>query len=152
MKEFTAKKLGEVVAFSNVGLELAERSGDAFMAAMGEKMAVQFREELKGFADVATQHGNDLTTTKAEKTTVKLRNMMEAYIGDEWGNPVEILEWLSFFAGSGAAHWALVSGAANTAELVELEELATEAKDRYHAYLHHIIEALAETGKERGAD
>lgn len=150
MNEFTARKLGEVIAFSNVGLELVERSGDAFTAAMGEKMAIQFREELKGFADVAIQHGNDLTTTKAEKTTDKLRNMMEAYIGDEWNNPVEIMEWLSFFTAAGAAHWALVSGAAYVAGATDLDKVSTEAKDRYHAYLHHVIETLTEIGKEKG--
>lgn len=149
MNEFTARKLGEVVAFSNVGLELAERSGDAFTTAMGEKMAIQFREELKGFADIATQHGTDVTTEKAEKTTTKLRAMMEWYIGDEWNNPVEVLEWLSFFTGSGAAHWALVSGVAQAEQLSDLEVQAIQAKDRYHAYLHHVIETLTETGKSR---
>ena len=151
MNEFTAKKLGEVLAFSIVGLELAERGGIAFASAIGEKMAAQFCAELKELADNAKQHGNDITTTKAEKTVIKLRSMMEAYIGDEWDNPVELLEWLSFFTGAGSAHWALVHGAAVSNNLVELETTARTAKESYHTYLHHVVAALLETGKRRGA-
>lgn len=152
MNDFMAKKLGEVVAFSNIGLELAERGDRAFIEAVGEKTAIQFREELKTFADVAQQHGTELTTTKAELTTTKLRTMMEQYMADAWNGPTEILEWLSFFTGAGAAHWAVVAGAAQAAKLPDLEAQAIETKDRYHAYLHQTIEKLMAAGNTHGID
>lgn len=148
--EFTAKKLGEVAAFSRIGCELAERGGEAFERALGEK-AASFTTELAAFEASALQFGTEVTVTKAEKTTEKLRSMMEKYIGDEWDDPVELLEWLSFFTGSASAHWALVGAAAEAEGLIELHRAATAAAEQYHQYLHQTIEGLAKVGKEKGA-
>lgn len=146
--EFTAKKLGEVVAFSRIGCELAERGGDAFVAALGTA-AGSFQTELQALEAAAIERGSEVTAAKAEKTTVKLRAMMEQYIGDEWDNPVEILEWLSFFTGAGSAHWALLGGVADETGDADLRELAKTGQQQYHQYLHTTIESLQTAGKDR---
>lgn len=149
MNEFTAKKIGEVIAFSRVGLLLTERGETAFLEALDEKIAIQFREEMKGMQDWAEQYATEVSFEKAEKTTKKLQTMMEQYIGDEWDNPVELLEWLSFFAGAGAAHWALVAAAAEASGELELAAHAVESKSHYYVYLEIVIERLATIGSAR---
>lgn len=151
MQEFTAKKLGEVVAFSRIGCEVAERGGAAFVDALGEEVASDFTSKLKEFAGTATAHGTETTLEKADKTEVKLRSMMEQYIGDEWDNPVELLEWLSFFTGSASAHWALVHAAAQGESIEDLAVVAKTAKEQYHTYLHTTIEMLEAEGAKRVA-
>ena len=151
MNEFVAKKLGEVHAFSVIGLEGAERGGDAFIEAIGADNASGFTGKLSEFKTAVEAAGNDLTTAKSEKTTAKLRGMMEAYIGDDWDNPVELLEWLSFFTGSAAAHWSLVCGAANTIGHEGMQATAPAARDFYAARLQGVIDALEAVGAKRAA-
>lgn len=149
MNEFVAKKLGEVHAFSNIGKECADRGGDSFVEALGEVEG--FTTKLNEFAEAAASKGNEVTVAKSEKTTEKLRGMMEAYIGDEWDNPVELLEWLSFFLGSASAHWSLVAGAATGIADDELHATAQEAVQFYKNNLEVVIEKLNQVGQQRAA-
>lgn len=152
MNTFTAKKLGEVLAFSRIGLELTERGEGAAVEALGGTQATEsFVQQLKEFANQAEQSGNDTTMQKADATEEKLRGMMEAYIKDEWDNPVELLEWLSFFLGSAAAHWSLVNGAARAIEDSQLEAGAQTAVDAYNAKLTAVQAELARLGQQKGA-
>ncbi len=150
MNEFTAKKLGEVQAFARIGLELAERGCDAFQSALGMEQAQKFVNDMGALESASTNHGTEITATKAEATTAKLRTMMEQYIGDEWDNPVELLEWMSFYAGSGSAHAALVASAATAGGHTDVATVASQAKGQFHDYLHLTVEALAQVGTEKG--
>lgn len=149
MNEFTQKKLGEVIAFSRIGCELVDRSGEAFTEALQER-GTNFVSDLKNLEQSVMTYATDVTHAKAEKTTEKLRTMMEQYVGDEWDNPVEILEWLSFFTGSASAHWALVVGAAEGANNEDLMNTAEKGGEVYHDYLHDVIEALYKIGLAQG--
>ena len=42
MNEFTAKKLGEVLAFAEVGMETFEKGRDAFISVFGDEMVQSF--------------------------------------------------------------------------------------------------------------
>jgi hypothetical protein len=148
MNEFVAKKLGEVLAFSRIGLECKERGGAAFSEALAD-MGERFSSELTDFASAIESRANEITTTKAEKTTEKLRGMMEAYIGDEWDNPTELLEWLSFFLGSAAAHWSLVRGAAEATSDSGLADVGERAIGFYKSGLEHVMIQLHSVGKTR---
>lgn len=148
MNEFVAKKLGEVLAFSRIGKECAERAGNAFDEALGEQ-AQTLVESMNSLADKVDGLANDITTAKAAKTTAKLRGMMEAYIGDEWDNPTEILEWLSFFLGAAAAHWALIQGAAQAIGDKDLAQTAELAVDLYSDYLETVKTNLQDSGRTR---
>jgi len=146
MSEFVSKKRGEVLAFSRVGLELVERGGEAATAALGgaEKQE-KFVAELNRFAQAIEADANETTTTKADKTADKLTGMMEAYIGEEWDNSVELLEWLSFYSGSASAHWALVEGATN-------DDVAKDAHEFFHSVLHDVVHSLQALGKEKAGE
>lgn len=146
MNPLLPKKLGEVHAFARIGLELLERGGSAAQTAFGGADAMtqltdQFRLQQETVKDIADP-------VKTEKTTQKLRSMMEQYIGDEWDNPVELLEWSGFFFGAGAIHWAIVSGllsqdAGNQSELTDFADAQTEQftswlKNGYEQIKHQV--------------
>lgn len=155
MNEFTAKKLGEVLAFCNVGIETIQKAGTPFSDLVGDEFIAEYiekntvhAEELKA---LATAGGKiDITTTKSEKTSDKLRKMRELYIGDQWENPVEILEWLGFFEGAAQVHWALVQGAGKILESDALIALAAEGEETHHYFLEKVSTELESVGEERG--
>ena len=148
LHEFTAHKLGEVIAFSRIGCEVAGRGGDAFVAALGAQ-AETFTQDLAELERAATDIADEVALTQAEKTVEKLRTMMEQYIDDAWDDPVELLEWMSFFTGAGTAHWALLSGVAKEQGTDELQTLADTGQRQYHRYLHATSEALQTLGRSR---
>lgn len=129
MNRLLPKKLGELQAFAVIGLELYERSSDAVDFAYGEASA-DIRVALKGQLDWIMPLADQ---EKAESTVVKLRAMMERYIGSEWDNPVEILEWSGFYFGAAATHWSLVES------LLQDDKLrvgfAQQQTERYKAWL-----------------
>ena len=127
MNEFIAKKLGEVLAFVRIGQEMFERGGQALQEAWGEEKSVGFREALKTQTAKLEGLSSEVSKTKADATTKKLRGMMEVYIGDEWDNPTELLEWSGFYLGSAIIHWALVEGAARSQPDSKLDQLAKSA-------------------------
>lgn len=107
MNEQLAKKLGEVQAFAELGLLLLERSGTTGKAAFGQELTERIREalatqkqEVEGLAD----------QTKAARTVAKVGALMDQYIGDQWDNPIEILEWSGFYFGAAGIHWSLIAG------------------------------------------
>lgn len=151
MNEFTAKKLGEVLAFAQVGIETIERGRDALVSTSSDDKIAAVVDDLNMQAEriitVATAHNmNNVTATKAEGTGTKLRAMRELYVGDEWDNPAELLEWSSFFEGAAVGHWALVQGAAETLDDQELIELADDATDMHQDLLEDVCEALKKVG------
>lgn len=119
MNEFTAKKLGEVLAFARVGTDTIERGRAALVAALGEERVLDIVEKNhmhgEGIMRIATDAGMiDTTLAKADKTEVKLKEMRDLYVGDQWDNATELLEWSGFFEGAAIVHWNLVKGAAQT--------------------------------------
>jgi hypothetical protein len=155
MNEFTAKKLGEVLAFCTVGIETIQKAGkpfsdmvsDEFVAEYIEKNTVH-AEELKALAAIGEK--SEVTLTKHERTADKLRKMRELYIGDQWENPVEVLEWLGFFEGAAQVHWALVQGAGKIMESDALIALAAEGEEVHHQFLEKVSTELESVGEERG--
>lgn len=106
------RKIGELQAFATVGLELLERSGVVADVAYGDTLA-ELRRALQEQLSWTTPRADQ---QKAGKTILKLREMMERYIADEWHNPVELLEWSGFYFGAAAVHWSLVAGMLDEAD------------------------------------
>lgn len=128
MNEFTAKKLGEVLAFCRAFDSTFEKGKDALSSLLNEDYST-LRNQIKSYGEtieaLAISLGNEeITFTKAEKTKTKLLSMAELYIGDEWNNPAELLEWFGFFEGAAIIHWKLVLGSANALLNNELKLLA----------------------------
>lgn len=134
MNEFTSKKLGEVLAFSTAGIEIINR---------GEKgLREIFNDELDEILDVFKSHSeklrdissdNEVTKKKSQKTHNKLMKMAEMYIGDEWDDPAEMMEWFGFFEGAAVVHWMLVKGFAR--KIDGLEGLTVDAVNFHEGLL-----------------
>lgn len=144
MNEFTAKKLAEVEAFCKVSGAIIQRAGESFDTEYGSVAAILDDLAAQSVASAVAANQKAIFDAKLEKTTAKLTKMMELYIGDEWDNPVEVLEWTSFFTGAAAAHCALAS------------ELDLGARDQlvgmsqhYHDALKEVIASLKAVGAVR---
>ncbi|MEK9157607.1 MAG: hypothetical protein AAB638_00260 [Patescibacteria group bacterium] len=134
MNEFTSKKLGEVLAFAIVGKEIFEKGKEALVQVFESDGVVKIIEEIE--KHIATLTGlattlniSEIAIPKSEKTSAKLREMLELYVSDQWHNPIELLEWLGFFEGAAIVHWKLVEGASkaiNDAALIELSRIGLE--------------------------
>jgi hypothetical protein len=149
MNEFVSKKLGEVMAFSVVGVKTIGQGRAALATVFNdlddlEQTQIFYQTELTTIAG-----DNPLFTAKAEGTGAKLTGMRDAYIGDEWDNPVEIMEWLGFFEGAAIVHWSLVGGAAAALDLPQLAQLTAQAVDFHQKLLSRVTAQLAEIGRGR---
>lgn len=151
MLKFTEKKLGEVVAFLRLGTEVSERGGAAFVTAFGTENASQFKEDMRRLeVGIVESYMSDAVHTKAELTVQKLRTMMEQYVGDAWKNPVELLEWLSFYGGAAVAHTALVVSVLDEVEVSgPLRDQLAEARQAFAQYYEHTVAALEAYGRTR---
>jgi hypothetical protein len=141
MNSLLPKKLGEVHAFAIIGLELLERAGATADEAFGESTVTEMRDILTvqraRVADTADQG-------KTERTVLKLRSMMEHYIGDEWDNPIELLEWSGFYLGAAGIHWALVWGILSKESQSELASFAEAQTTQFNSWLNVATKQIAQ--------
>lgn len=154
INEFTAKKLGEVLAFANVGKEIFERGRMALEEVFtrdGVNNALhQISKHGIEIENLATELGSsEITLPKSKKTREKLEKMMELYVGEEWDNPAELLEWLGFFEGAAAIHWKLVEGAAEALDHVELKELANSGVGFHQELLSKVEQLIKDLGSKK---
>lgn len=152
INEFVAKKMGEVLAFNRVGTETLEKGKSALIEALGQETILDQEEKNRIHGEeiirIATDAGViDITLAKADKTEEKLRAMRDLYVGDQWDNAVELLEWNGFFQGAAIVHWALVRGAGETLDHEALVTLANEGVN-YHSEL--LDQSESELGQEGG--
>ncbi len=109
MNHKAIKKYAEVAAFVTLAGDMHRRAGTEL-----QDYAPRISERLRtiGGAELPQVAADDREAfeTKLAKTTEKLTRMMDLYVGDEWDNPVEVLEWSSFYAGAAAAHCAVTDG------------------------------------------
>lgn len=148
LQEFTIKKLAEVQAFNGLGNQITGRAGEALAAAAPQ--AARLLDEAAGI-DLAPHIAEDqrvLFDDKTAKTTAKLQHMMDLYIGDEWDNPVEVLEWSSFYAGAGAAHSALTGAAADGVD-AGLASRLEALTDTYQQLLQAVMDGLRAAARQR---
>jgi hypothetical protein len=129
MNEFTANKLGEVLAFSTLGIETFLRAGQVLAPVFGAEELNRISQELKVHKErieALSAQGNvqPQVLAKAEKIASKIGSMRDAYMGDNWDDAHEIMEWLGFFEGGAIVHWSLIEGAAGKENLPELFTLA----------------------------
>ncbi len=151
MNEFTAKKLGEVLAFATVGKETIEKGREAFIESFGEERVNTIISEINSHIDlihtVADQNSRlDIVEKKLESTGEKLRKMRDLYVGEEWGNPTELLEWSGFFEGAAVVHWSLVKGAAETMGNETLKSLSSEGMGFHKNFLSEVEDLLHSVG------
>ena len=74
--------------------------------------------------------------------------MRDMYVGDQWDNTTELLEWSGFFEGAAVVHWALVRGAAEGMNDETLMTLAEEGKN----YRYELLELAENELEAKGQD
>jgi hypothetical protein len=145
---FTIKKLAEVQAFIKLKADILERSGSNF-----KNHSPSVYEKLKSInADLnslVADEGKEVFDIKIEATQTKLTKMMELYVGDSWDDPVEVLEWLSFYSGSASAHCVLAASALSELGIDSGYETVKKLADDFFANLGLVKESLAESAKKR---
>ena len=157
VNEFTAKKLGEVMAFARIGEEIFERGRNAldsvFTKGGVNKILHDISEHLIAIKELTKELGTaEITFAKCDKTGEKLRKMMELYVGEEWDNPAELLEWLGFFEGAAVIHWKLVEGAAQSLNHVSLKKLAKTGVGFHTDLLKDVGEKIKTVGNQKAKD
>lgn len=128
MNEKITKKAGEAYAFAQV-LEATCTDNEVVMKELFDgkvagliKTASQQQTALKSICDEAGTVS--ILLPKAEKTAAKITSMGELYVGDQWTDAAEVLEWMSFFVGGAIVHWQLISGAGEEMGHVSLKRIA----------------------------
>ncbi len=154
MNEFTAKKLGEVLAFAVVGKETFEKGGSALSSVLGEEKVASViadcNEHITQINKIAeTYTMQEVVAKKLDGTGTKLRSMRDLYVGDQWDNPTELLEWSGFFEGAAVVHWSLVKGAGEATNHEEISDLAKKAFDLHSEILEKATALLHEVGKTK---
>ncbi len=156
MNEFTAKKLGEVLALTEVGEETFNKGQKAFESVLGKEKVSEALKVLSSQKDLihalADRAGVlESVLTKLEKTGEKLRKMRDLYVGDEWNNPTELLEWSGFFEGAAVVHASLLQGAAEEIGHSELKALALQCFNFHKDLFDQAIELLHATGRKKAS-
>lgn len=157
MNEFTAKKLGEVLAFTRVGTDTLERGGEALTAVLGQERILDMKEKNhmhgEGVMKIATDAGMiDTTLAKADKTEAKLKQMRDLYVGDQWDNATELFEWSGFFEGAAIVHWNVVKGAAQAMNDENFLLLCEEGINWHYELLELAESELESKGQDRAME
>ena len=152
MNEFGAKKTGEVIAFLHIGQQFLDKGGSAGRQAFGTQ-AADFAKRLENLRTQSEQlfvgdSFKEKIKSKVEATTTKVSDMMHLYVGDEWDNPTELLEWSGFYAGAGAVHAALLDGYFTAVGNKVAAQWAQETKLLFEDWLQVAATRLAETGTQ----
>lgn len=152
MNEFGAKKLGEVLAFSQAGQEIMRKGKKALdnIFENTSKISGKFLDQEGQILKLAEKLSTiEITTVKARKTKEKLLKMAQLYIGQEWDNPAELMEWMGFFEGAAIVHWKLVEGVGNKLSDSELSSLAIDAIVFHQKLLDWVGENIYEHAKSK---
>jgi hypothetical protein len=157
INEFTAKKIGEVIAFTRLGNDTISRSHNALVQKLGEDKVQDMIDKNslyeQEFTRISTDGaGIDITLAKAEKTFEKLSKMRDLYVGDEWDNATEILEWSGFFEGAFIVHLALVKGCAETLGHEDFITLTNEAITYHYETLELVESELSSVGQDKASN
>lgn len=154
MNEFTAKKLGEVVAFAKMGNDTIEKSKKIFGEFLSDldmsSALANADKQVDEILAFATEHNIlDAVKSEADKTSKKIESMRDLYIGDEWGNSSVVFGWWGFFGGAAIAHWNLVKGIGEAIENDVFVQIAYNAI-AYHENLYDTaVSLLAEIGRNK---
>lgn len=154
INEFVAKKIGEVLAFTRVSSDTIAKGHTALVQILGEEkvqdMLDKNRIHGEALLRIATDGGAiDKTLEKSDKTEKKLLAMRDLYVGDQWDNATELLEWSGFFEGAAIVHWALVRGAGEELNNESLMAIANEAVNYHYELLDQSESELANVGQDR---
>jgi hypothetical protein len=154
INEFVAKKIGEVLAFTRVSTDTITKGHTALVQTLGEEVVQDMLDKDRIYGEellrISTEGGGiDTTLAKASKTEEKLKMMRDLYVGDQWDNAVELMEWSGFFEGAAIVHFALVRGAGEELENEALITLSNEALAYHYELLDQSENHLSLVGQDK---
>ena len=153
MNEKITRKVGEAHAFAQV-LETTYAANESVMkellgdqAKTISKTAAQQKTALQAICDEAGTVS--VLLPKSEKTVTKITNMGELYVGDQWADSAEVLEWMSFFVGGAIVHWQLVAGAGVALGHTSLTRVANAGVAYYEGLMNELKAHSTAVGIDR---
>ncbi len=157
MNEFSAKKLGELLAFAKEGNNTIEKTKKVFSEFLSEDDLQETLKSSVGHIDAINAYAIekkvvDIVEAESEKTAKKIVSMRDIYIESEWDTHSEVFEWWGFFGGGAIAHWNLMKGVAESLEDDGLVQLCYNAI-AYHENLYDTTSSiLAEIGRKNSKE
>lgn len=153
MNEKITKKVGEASAFAQV-LEATYQANEKVMKELLGKQASAVVKtagsQMTALKSICDEAGTMSTLgPKVEKTADKITRMGEMYVGDDWADSAEVLEWMSFFVGGAIVHWQLVTGAAEEMGHTAMNRIAGEGVLYYEGLMEQLKAAATKVGAER---
>jgi len=156
MKKSFVQKLGEILAFSQRGVEIYQKNRSPLQAALdpteidnvihkNQEISNKLVETLKKSPDAADATETEMQE-KAEKSIKKFKAMEDVYLEGS-KEPAEVMEWLGFFEGSAMVHFSLVHDMAKEEKLDDFAGIAKDGEKFHHDTLHKIRKSIAETEK-----
>jgi len=156
MNEFTAKKLGEILAFTEVGFETLSKGKNVFESTFGaekvahiKKMLLTQKDSIHTLADRAGTL--KVVLDKFEKTAEKLVKMRDLYVENGWESSLELLEWFGFFEGGIVTHSSILQGAALEMSHSELKGIADQCLAFHRELLEGITTLLHLIGRQKAS-
>ncbi len=156
MNEFTAKKLGEVMAFINVGAEQFLQAKTALSSVLGQDFTNKaneiYAEHKKNLNHIVQESDlKEVILTKADKTGVKLTAMANLYMQkpEDWQDSSEVIEWLGFFEGGAIVHFKLAEAAAEELNLKEVVDFARAGAQWHKDFLGKLEQGISMVAKKR---
>lgn len=156
MNDKIAKKIGEAHAFAAVCKATKERVPSVFAEIFGSDVVSELSDvcatQMSDLERIAEEAGmKETVTTKSTKTQEKIQAMAEQYVGDEWDDVAEVLEWMSFFVGGATAHWDVITGGGNAMQHTTLESVAKDGASYYQGLFEKVRAAGHAVGTARAA-
>ncbi|MFW5887163.1 MAG: hypothetical protein ACOCUH_00010 [Bacteriovoracia bacterium] len=156
MNEKVAKKIGEAYAFANVLQKLQDDNKEVIKDLLGEysdSIKENTETQISELTNISEKGDQKETViTKAEKTSNKITEMGNFYVGDDWDDSAEVLEWLSFFLGAAIVHWQLILGSAKAMGDESFAQVAESGAAYYFELLQQSRIKAEEIGAERSRD
>jgi hypothetical protein len=153
MIEKTAKKIGEAYAFAHVLSDTFESNTKVMTELLGDhadSILEVTRVQKEELADIASENDmSEIVLPKAEKTGIKIAKMGEMYVGDDWDDVAEVLEWMSFFVGGAIVHWQLITGSAKEMNHDHFGNVAGVGTEYYSSLMNQLREYAVVVGKAR---
>ena len=109
--------------------------------------AISQQTALKTICETAGT--TDTLMPKVAKTSEKITRMGEMYVGDDWDDAAEVLEWMSFFVGGAIVHWQLIAGAGEAMAHAELQATASDGVAYYENLMQQLKTAATTIGTAR---
>ena len=153
MNEKVSKKIGEAYAFSDVLGGINEKTPDVLKELLGD-LPINIKEvsesQISGLEEVISEAGtSEIVKTKAEKTSNKITEMGDFYVGDDWDDSAEVLEWFSFFLGAAIIHWQLILGAGKELSNEKLVSVSESGVKYFEELLSVSKDSAEKIGVER---